>query len=72
MSAKEETAKPSSKKPAAKPAAKAGGYVVAKGKAITVAGPLGAGMICTEGDKVAADAVADIEALVKGGYVTKA
>lgn len=52
----------------AKPkAAEAKGYVVAVGKSLCVPG-----MILVEGQAITADQVADIEALVKGGYVVKA
>jgi len=63
----EEAAKKKSapKKAASKPAPTR--YVVAEGKALSVAG-----RIEGPGDEIKADQVADIEALIKGGYVVKA
>lgn len=55
--------KPVEKKEAPKPSS----YVIAKGKAIT-----SSGRIFSPGDAITADEVADLEALVKGGFVVKA
>lgn len=55
------------KAPAKKATPKPAGYVVAAGKALTAKG-----RIMVEGDTVTAEDVADIEALVKGGFVVKA
>ena len=42
-------------------------YLVAEGRSLSAAG-----RIIGPGDELTADAVADIEALIKGGYVVKA
>ena len=55
------------KAPAKKAAPKPTGYRVAEGRALTAAG-----RIFGPGDEITADQVADIEALVKSGYVVKA
>lgn len=64
--------KASSDKPVSKPAAnkaesKPVSYVIAQGKAITTSG-----RIFSPGDAITADEVADLEALLKGGFVVKA
>lgn len=61
--------KPATKKkaPAKKSAPKSSGYAVAEGKSLT-----SGGRIFGPGDAITADEVADIEALVKGGFVVKA
>lgn len=62
--------KASSDKPASKPAPKKpkpASYVIAKGKSIS-----SKGRIFVPGDPITADEVADLEALVKGGFVVKA
>lgn len=61
-------AKPAAATVAKKPAAKAAvSYVVAEGKALSIQS-----RIAVAGEAVTAAEVADIEALVKGGYVVKA
>lgn len=59
--------KPAEKKAAPKPASTSSGYVIAVGKAIT-----SKGRIFSPGEAITADDVADMEALLKGGFVVKA
>jgi len=62
--------KPAAKKEASstkKPAPRAASYVVAEGRAITTGG-----RIIGPGGDITAEEVADIEALIKGGFVVKA
>lgn len=60
--------KPATKKkaPAKKTTPKPTSYRVAEGRALTAAG-----RVLGPGEPITADQVADIEALVKGGYVVK-
>lgn len=58
---------PAEKKEAPKPVSKSSGYVIAVGKAIT-----SKGRIFSPGEAITADDVADLEALLKGGFVVKA
>ena len=70
MSDEKDTVEPEApkKKPAAKKAVSSKAtYVGAEGRAVTV--PNG---IADAGMEISADDVADIEALIKGGYVVKA
>lgn len=60
-------AKSAAKKKAPVKAPKAAGYVVAGGRSIATGG-----RILVEGESITAEDVADIEALIKGGYVVKA
>lgn len=55
------------KAPAKKSAPKTLRYVVAEGRSISTGG-----QIINEGDEITAEQVADIEALLKGGFVVKA
>ncbi len=60
-------AKPPTEEKVEKPSPKAGGYVVAAGRSLCATG-----RIIDAGEAITADDVADLEALVKGGYVVKA
>ena len=59
--------KSTAKKAPEKKSSSAGGYVVAAGRSIATGGK-----ILDAGSPISAAEVADIEALVKGGYVVKA
>jgi hypothetical protein len=58
---------PAKKAPVKKPAPKADSFVVAPGKSLTAGG-----RVFGPGEVVTADVVADLEALIKGGFVLKA